>query len=469
MSDIARTCWWLLEAMSHPEFRGDPAPALKGDTTADVVIVGGGYTGMWAAWHLKQADPGLDVVLLERDECGFGPSGRNGGFINGFYDHAGELYELFGRDGALAMVDAGAQTIAELASWMTDNGVDAWFHQDGYIGVASAPRQRGGWEEPLAVARELGIDDHYEQLDKAALDRYCESPVFEGGHLVRDGGTVHPGRLARGLRRRLVEIGVRVYEHTPAEPLGPAPRVEVRTPGGTVKAGQAVVGANAWMGTWKGFGNRIVARGSYMAITAPAPERLAAINWTTGVSIYDYRSAIRYLRTTDDGRIALGVGGERGTWTGAIGPSFDFDETGTRHAVEAIHRFFPSFRDVPIEARWGGPIDVSGTHQPFVGTMPGGRIHYGVGYTGNGVGPAHLVGKILAARATGRETAETRLPIVDMEPRRWPPEPFRSVGAVITNAAIVNRDNRLDEGQGVDPVTEFLAKLPRRMGYNIGP
>ena len=468
MSEIARTCWWLKEALSHPEFAGDPAPALAADTTADVVILGGGYTGLWTAWHLKRLSPGIDVVVLEQDECGFGPSGRNGGFINGFYDHAGALLEFFGREGALAVIEAGARTIGELEAWMAVYKVDAWFRQDGYIGVASAPRQAGGWEEPIAVARELGIEDHYRVLDKAALAAYCTSPVFEGGHLVLDGGTVQPARLVRGLRRVCMEAGVRIYEHTRAEPLRPGPRVEVRTPGGTVRASQAVVGVNAWMGTWPGFGNKVVARGSYMAITAPAPERLAEINWTTGVSIYDYRAAIRYLRTTPDGRIALGVGGERGTWTGAIGEGFDNDETGTQHAIDAIHRFFPGFRDVPIEARWGGPIDVSGTHLQFVGTLPGGRVHYGVGYTGNGVGPSHLVGRILAARSLGIENEDTRLPFVDMEPKRWPPQPLRSVGAAICNAATVRRDDVLDAGGSVDPVTDFLARLPRRMGYHVG-
>jgi glycine/D-amino acid oxidase-like deaminating enzyme len=469
MNDIAQTCWWLKEALAHPEFRGDPAPALDRDIGADVVVIGGGYTGLWTAWHLVQASPGIDVVVLEQDECGFGPSGRNGGFINGFYDHAGTLVELFGREGALAIIEAGARTLVELDAWMDEHGVDAWFRRDGYIGAASSPAQAGGWNEPIATARDLGIEDHYRVLDKAALDAYCESPVFIGGHFVADGGTVQPARLARGLRRVCMEAGIRVFEHTPVEPLRPGPRAEARTPGGTVRAGSAVLGINAWAGTWPGFGTRIVPRASYMAITAPAPERLAEINWTTGVSIYDYRAALRYLRTTPDGRIAMGVGGERGTWTGSIGPQFSYDEAGTQHAIDAIHRFFPGFRDVPIEARWGGPIDVAGTHTPFTGTLPGGHVHYALGYTGNGVGPAHLLGKILAARVLGIETGDTRLPFVDMEPKRFPPQPLRSVGAAVVNAATVRRDDAIDGTGRVDPVTDFVAKLPRRLGYHLGP
>jgi len=469
MSNIARSCWWLNEALAHPEFRGDPAPPLERDIDADVVIIGGGYTGLWAAWQLVTMQPGINVVVLERDECGFGPSGRNGGFLNGFYDHAGTLAELYGTDGALRIIEAGARTIEELGAWLTEHAVDAWFKQDGFIGVASSKAQAGGWEEPLATARRLGIEDHYRILSKAELDTYCTSPVFEGGHFVADGGTVQPARLARGLRRVVMEAGVRVYEHTPVTTLVPGDLVRACTPRGTVRAGQGVLAINAWAGASKRFGRRIVARGSYMAITAPAPERLAEINWTSGVSIYDYRAAIRYLRTTPDGRIALGVGGERGTWNGSVGSQFDDDKVGTQHAVDAIQRFFPGFRDVPIVARWGGPIDVSTTHNPFAGSFGGGRIHYALGYTGNGVGPAHLMGKVLAARALGVENDVTTLPFVDSEPRRFPPEPFRSIGAAIVNAATVRRDDALDATGSVDPVTDFVAKMPRRMGYYIGP
>jgi glycine/D-amino acid oxidase-like deaminating enzyme len=472
MSDIATGCWWLAEALRHPEFRGDPAPALDRDAVADVVVIGGGYTGLWAAWHLRQLEPGIDIVVLERDECGFGPSGRNGGFINGFYDHAGTLVELFGRDGALAVIEAGARTIDELEAWMTSYGVDAWFRREGYIGVASSPRQAGGWEEPLEVARELGIEDHYRLLDKPTLDTFVRSPVFEGGHFVDDGGTVQPARLARGLRRVAMEHGTRVHEHTPVNRLipghGTGP-VEAVTPRGIVRAKQAVLAINAWAGGSKRFGSRIVPRASYMAITAPAPERLSEIGWTSGVSLYDYRSALRYFRTTPDGRIAMGVGGERGTWSGKVDERFDFDDRGTQHAIDAIHRLFPSFRHVPIEARWGGPIDVTSTHQPFAGSFANERVHYALGYTGNGVGPSHLMGKILANRILDRETDDTRLPLVDYEPRRFPPQPFRAVGAAVVNAATVRRDDALDERGSVDPFTDQLAKMPRRMGYHLGP
>lgn len=236
MGEIREQCWWLREAMALPEFVGEPAPALAADTVADVLIVGGGYTGMWTAWQLKQRDPGLDVVLLEQDECGFGPSGRNGGFVHGFYSAAATLTELFGEDGALAVIGAGAQTVAELTRWLDDHDVDAWLMQEGYIGVASSAAQDGAWRGTVEAAQALGIDDKIRELTPEEMTRLCHSPVFGGGYHVADGGNVQPARLARGLRRVCMEAGVRIHEHTPVTAFRAGPPAEARTPGGSVRA-----------------------------------------------------------------------------------------------------------------------------------------------------------------------------------------------------------------------------------------
>jgi hypothetical protein len=130
---------------------------------------------------------------------------------------------------------------------------------------------------------------------------------------------------------------------------------------------------------------------------------------------------------------------------------------------------FPSFRDVPIEAAWGGPIDVHGSHLPSFGSLGRGNVHYGHGYTGNGVGPSHLGGRILAHRALGRDDDVLRLPLVDLEPKRFPPEPIKSPGALIANRAILRKDQAEDRGEEANPFVDFVARLPRRLGYNLGP
>jgi glycine/D-amino acid oxidase-like deaminating enzyme len=220
---------------------------------------------------------------------------------------------------------------------------------------------------------------------------------------------------------------------------------------------------------WRAFRSRVTVRGSYIVLTAPAPELLKEIHWTGGEALSNYRAGVNYLRTTPDGRIAFGTGGMQPGFARSIGPRFGYDERFVRQVADQLWRMFPGFRDVPLAAAWGGPIDVSGAHVPFFGTLPTGNTHYGVGYTGNGVGPSHLGGKILASLATGGDDDDARLPLVELKPRRFPPEPIRSPGVLVANTAILHKDAREDQGRKVNPLVRFVARLPRRLGYKLGP
>jgi glycine/D-amino acid oxidase-like deaminating enzyme len=240
-------------------------------------------------------------------------------------------------------------------------------------------------------------------------------------------------------------------------------------PGGTVRAGEAIVAVNAWGIHWRAFRRRVAVRGSYVVLTAPAPERLEEIGWTGGEAIRDLRPSLHYLRTTPDGRIAFGCAGLQPGLARRIGPRFAHDERFLATAIEDLHRMFPGFADVPIEAGWGGPIDVAADAMPFFGTLEGGNVHYGLGYTGNGVAPAHLGGRILSSLALHDEGGATRLGVVTREPMRFPPEPVRSAGMLVANAAIHRKDDAEDDGRRTDPLTSFVARLPRRLGFNLGP
>jgi glycine/D-amino acid oxidase-like deaminating enzyme len=268
----------------------------------------------------------------------------------------------------------------------------------------------------------------------------------------------------------LLERGVRIYEQTPATRFGSGDPVVIETPGGHVRAGSAVIGLNAWAVHWKAFRRLLTVRGSYIVLTEPAPEKLREISWADFSGLWDFRSALHYVRTTPDGRIAFGIGGIQPGLFRSIGPRFAWDEHAVQIAVGDLHRLFPSFADVGIEAGWGGPIDVAGQHWPFFGTMgKAANVHYGLGYTGNGVGPAHLGGKILAHKTLGKDDPVLELALVDMEPKRFPPEPIRSPGAWMTNSAIHRKDAAEDDDDEPNPFIDFVAKLPRRLGYNLGP
>jgi glycine/D-amino acid oxidase-like deaminating enzyme len=460
--------WWLREALALPAFAGEECPPLDGDTTADVVILGGGFTGMWTAWFLKELDPGVDVVLLDQDICGGGPSGRNGGFVDSFWGDLTTLCERFGDEAALRLCRAGEDSVEAIGAFCETQGFDAWFRADGELAAASSTSQVGEWADDVITADRLGLD-HLQVLTPDEVRARIDSPVLRGGVFSKYGAGVQPARLARGLRNAILGKGVRIHESTPVGRFGAGSPALAETPGGTVKAGAAVLAMNAWAQHWKRFKRAITVRGSYIVLTAPAPEKLESINWTDGVGLSDYRSALHYVRTTPDGRIAFGIGGMQPDLARHIDPRFAYDADSIEVAIGDLHRMFPTFADVPVEAAWGGPIDVSADHLPFFGTLEQGNVHYGLGFTGNGVGPAHLGGRILAHRTLAKYDDVLALPLVDLEPRRFPPEPIRSVGAAVANRAIHRRDETLDDEHEPNPFVDFVARLPRRLGYNLGP
>ncbi len=467
----AKRSWWLEEALARPEFAGPEAPSLAGDTTADVLILGGGFTGMWTAWFLKEREPDLNVVLLEADICGGGPSGRNGGFCDGWWGHIGDMVRTYGEADTMELLMTCGRSPSEIGAWCEANGVDAWFRHGGDLAAATNPHHDGAWEGTLEVARRLGVEDEYAVLTPEEVQERCASPRFRGAMFIHDAATVHPARLARGLRRALIQRGVRIFEHAPVTRFRASKPAIAETPYGSVRAGEAVIGLGAWATWWKAFKPILTVRGSYMVITAPASERIEDLNWTGGEAVRDLRSSIHYLRTTPDGRIAFGLGGLQPDLARRIDRRYDYDERFAKRVAEDVVWMFPSFADVPIEAAWGGPINVAGFTMPFFGSMGSkGNVHYGLGYTGNGVAPSHLGGKILAALALHVEDGFTRLAVVTREPKRFPPEPIRSPGMLVANGAIRRKDDRenLDE-RNADPLTGFVARLPRRMGFNLGP
>ncbi len=453
-------------------FAPEPCPPLAGSRVADVVILGGGYTGMWTAWFLKERDPGCDVVLLEGDEiCGAGPSGRNGGFCYGMWEDLPALVRFFGDADAIRIAETAQRSVNAIEGFCADNDIDTWFTQAGHLTASTSPAQDGAWSELVEEASRLDVaDGRFVELDEAAVHERCNSPVLRAGLLQPDNATLQPARLALGLRQVLLERGVRIHESSPIARFsaGSPVRVETRD-GAEVVAGRGVIGLGAWAASLKPFRRAIVPRGTYIVLTEPAPELLADIGWTGGEGLADWRSALRYFRTTPDGRIAFGAAAATAGLGVGLGPRLRYDKRSIVKIVDDFRRFLPSFASVGIEAAWGGPMDVTGRHLPFFGTLPGGTLHYGVGYTGGGVGPCHLGGSILSALALDIEDEHTALPLVGLEPQRFPPQPFLSPGAALTQHAIVRKDEAEDRGSRTDPITNLVARLPRKMGYELGP
>jgi glycine/D-amino acid oxidase-like deaminating enzyme len=465
---------WLEETLA--EEAGGAAEPLGHDIDVDVAIVGGGYTGLWTALGILDRRPDARVAVLEADICGGGASGRNGGFVNSWWDEIETLVDLFGPSRAAEAAEASAESVHAIGAWCAANGVDAHFRQAGMLTVSTTPHHDRALPGGVTTARQLGRPDALVALDPAAVRSICRSPRFRGGVLMRDAATVHPGRLARGLRRVALERGVEIHERSRAVRVGRdgADRVglAVRSPHGTfrVRAAHAVMAVNAWSAGWRAFRHSLLAWSSYMVRSEPITDRISRdLGWTSGTSIVDARASVHYLHVTHDGRIAFGAGGGRPGFGGRIGPSFTDDVDAARRAAFGFRWFFPTLADVRLTDAWGGPIDVSPDHLPRFGTLSGGRVHYGFGYSGNGVGPSHLGGRILAALALESDEPLTRLAVVRPVSRAMPPEPIRYVGARVLRAAMIHREDGEEAGRRAPWWLRQLTALPRRLGYHLGP
>ncbi|HSC49181.1 MAG TPA: FAD-dependent oxidoreductase, partial [Gaiellaceae bacterium] len=250
-----------------------------------MAIVGGGFTGLWTALALADRDPSLDVVVLEEGICGHGPSGRNGGFVHGYWSHLPRLRERFGDDGARAVAKAGEGIVPGVRAFCEREGVDAWLRESGMVRVSAAPAQDDAVDDEVAAARELGVAEEAVPLRAEELAQRIRSPVFRRGVFLRDGATVQPARLALGLRRAALER-VRLHERTHVRRIDDG---AVATTRGRVRAKHVVVAVNAAAAGWKPLRRRLTVFGSYVVLTEPVPELLERIGWTGGEAVLDGR------------------------------------------------------------------------------------------------------------------------------------------------------------------------------------
>lgn len=447
-----------------------PAPPLSGDARADVVILGGGYAGMWTAWALRELDPEARIVLLEAGVCGHGPSGRNAGFVNTFWQRFDELASRFGDAATLELCRRAAGAIDEIGAWAEQRGAEIWFRKGGHLKVATSAAQDDRWRASARACARLGVGEQCESLDPAQVAARCASPAFRGGVLTPDAATVQPARLALALRAALLEAGVLICERTRARRIGPGAGggVEVETDGGRVEAPRAVLAIGGAVAGVRPLRNRLAVTSTHMLITEPVPDLLERIGWTGGECISTAHIHVHYFRTTPDGRIAFGSGGGRMAYGARLGRRVEVDRTAVLRLRAGLVELFPGLRERRIEHAWGGPVDVSPNHMPAVGTLPGGAIHYVYGFTGSGVGSSRLAGSTLARIALDRRDELTRLAIVEPSLSPVPPEPARYVGGTLVRAALNRKEAREDSGARPGRLAEAIVELPRRLGIHIG-
>jgi putative aminophosphonate oxidoreductase len=454
--------FWLEQALFAD---GDLAPALQGSLTADICIVGGGYTGLWTAIQTKQQKPELDIVILEADLCGAGASGRNGGCLLTWSAKFFTLRKLFGEAEAIRLVKASEAAVQHIDDFCRAHGIDAELRHDGTLYTATNQAQIGALDPVIGALQACGIQSYF-SLTLQDVARRSGSVKNLAGVYSPFAATVQPAKLVRGLRRVAQQMGIRIFERSPMLGFQADHPVTVRTPGGSVTAGKMVLATNAWMASmFPQFERSIAIVSSDIVVTEKCRELLEMTGLTDGVSVLDSRTFVYYYRRTPDGRLMLGKGGNTFAYGGRISPVFDQRSSYESELTRAVRTFFPSLAQVPMTASWTGPSDRSVTGFPFFGRLNGAvHIYYGFGYSGSGVGPCYMGGQILSSLLLDLDNAWTRSPLTQGPLGMFPPEPIRYIGSNLVRNAIRRKERAEDESRAPWGVDKLLSRFANAAG-----
>jgi len=443
------------------EVQGDAPdqPPLSGDQRADVAIIGGGYVGLWTALRIKEHDPSCDVVLFEQDICGGGASGRNGGFVLSWWQKLASLSKLVGAEEAIRIGRSSELAIAEIGDFCRKHDIDADFRQGGWLWTATASAQMGAWESVVRICERMGVEA-FRRLEPAEVMRRAGSAAHRAGVFEASAAVVQPAALARGLRRVALEVGVRIYEHTQVSSFTRAHPVRIHTATGELTAEKLLLATNAWAAAIPELSRAIAVISSDIVMTAPVPDRLREIGWHGDLAVTDSQTMVDYYRISRDGRVAFGKGGWTIAYGGHIGANFDRHHKRPREVEADFRRYYPMLKDVPVTHDWSGPIDRTPDSLPRLGHL-GGRKHivYGIGWSGNGVGPSVIGGKILAGLVLERDDEWARHPLVGRSVRNFPPEPIRFIGAHVVRTAVAAKEKAELQERKPSFLAVQLAKL----------
>ena len=458
----AARSFWLQEALANDP--GESCGPLDAHVAADVCIVGGGFCGLWTAIALTDREPGLRVAIVEQDIVGGGASGRNGGFFSSSWWDLPALTGFFGEDEGLRYARVLADAVGEAGAFIGEHAIDCWWHHEGGLAVRAGDWQGGiAGGEAVAMAARLGERDRLLPRSADEARAIADSPRVTGAVFTPDNATVQPARLARGLRRVLLDRGVRIFERTPARAIDRSAPAVVRTDHGAVRADRVVLATGSWAAGWPGFRRSFGVIVDTMVATEPIPERLRSIGWTSHVGIGDGRELLYYLRRTDDDRIAIGGGSIGVVFGGRLGSRVvTHDHRAATVAARGLVGLFPQLEGVRFTHAWGGPIDQTASFLPFYRTLPPGNVHAGLGFSGHGLCQTFVGGRILASMALGADDAWTSLPVTRPEIGMAPPEPFRWPAVRASGWALERGDAREEAGRRRGWALDLVGDAPLR-------
>jgi glycine/D-amino acid oxidase-like deaminating enzyme len=414
---------------------GDPLP---GDLDVDVAIVGAGFTGLWTAYYLATAQPGLRIAVCEREIAGFGASGRNGGWCSALFPASLAKLERMtgggaaGRAAAVGMYRAMQDTVDEVGRVAAAEGIDCHWAKGGTVQLARSPAQLDRAADEVAEAREFGFGEHDLRLLSAgeAGERVAATGVL-GGTFTPHCAAIHPARLARGLAEAVRRRGVSVFERTAVTEIAPG---RIRTPAGTVRAEYVIRATEGYTPLLPGYRRAIAPVYSLMIVTEPLPDTIwQQIGLAGRPTFGDYRHLIIYGQRTADGRLAFGGRGAPYHLGSMIRPEFDRSPAVFAALWRVLTELFPvlddtGLGDVKVAQAWGGPLGVPRDWCASAGLDRATGLGWAGGYVGDGVATTNLAGRTLADLVLGADTDLTKLPWVGHRSPDWEPEPLRWLG-----------------------------------------
>ncbi len=437
LADASPSCFWL----DSPD-RPAPEPPLRERTSADLVVVGAGYTGLWTALLAKEADPGRDVVLLDARSAGWAASGRNGGFCVASLTHGiANGTDRFPDD--MAVLDKlGRANLDAIEATVQRYGIDCGFERTGELSVAVEPHQVEWLHEDVAAAVGFGHDAVF--LDQDAMRAEVNSPTFLAGAWDRShAALVDPARLAWGLRGACRRLGVRIYEDTEVETVqrdGAAVLVRCGADA-AVRGARVALATNAFPAPIRRLRQYVVPVWDYVLMTEPLSDaQLESIGWRHRQGLGDSANQFHYYRLTHDNRILWGGYDAIYYWRSGLRDELDQRPETFEMLARQFFETFPQLDGLRFTHHWGGAIDTSTRFFAFQGTALGGRVAYSLGYTGLGVAATRFGASVMIDLLDGRSSEALSLRAIRSKPLPFPPEPLRWAGIQLTRRALARAD-----------------------------
>ena len=387
-----------------------------------MAIVGAGFTGLWTAYYLKTAQPDLRVSVVEREIAGYGPSGRNGGWLSsGLPGSAGVYAKRGGTDGVRRALRATYDAVDEVGRVAGQESIECGYLKAGYVMLATSEPQRRRLEASVREGEELGGESRL--LDADEMAQLVPVKRALAASFSPHGARIDPGRLVRGLAQAVERRGVHLYERTAARELGPG---RVVCDGGRLTADIVLRATESYTTQLPGERLRYLPLYSLMIATEPLSEDVwAQLGWREGLTVGDRHHLFFYAQRTIDGRIAIGGRGAPYQLREPISERHERSDEVRGRLLAVLRRDFPAAAGAAITHHWGGPLAVPRDWCMGINYDPGTRTGWAGGYSGHGVAASNIAGRTLADLVLGNPSDLVSLPWVGHRSRRWEPEPLR--------------------------------------------